>query len=281
MATTVRLHPLRTGEMLVPPQLLERVPGPFGTPRALGVGVPKTQRVWIPVPAFLIEHPAEGPLLVDSGLPALAATDFRGATNATMDRLYEIRMDPADGLAAQVSARGVDPASIELVVMTHLHADHAAGLPELPRATVAATATEFAAGDASPLQRMLGGYHLPHYEGRARRVLEVERAPAWGAFEHALDLFGDGSVRVLFTPGHTAGHCSVAAATDSGEVIIAGDVAYTRAAVYGAAEPGLRAKPKLLKASLAQLRRHVKAHSETVVIPGHDPEAWAALDAVY
>ena len=281
MAATVRLHPIRTGELLAPPQLLERVPGPFGTARALGIGVPKSQFLWIPVQAFLLEHPTEGPLLVDTGLPGLAATDMAGAMGKTSDRLYDLRMTPDDGLAAQVRARGVDPASIGQVVMTHLHADHASGMTEIPNATFAASAQEWKAGDAALPQRMLAGYHRAHYEGRPRRTLDFDGAQPWGAFAKTLDLFGDGSVRVLFTPGHTLGHCSVAVATERGDVLLAADLAYTRSAVYGDAEPGMRAKPKVLRESLAQLRRHVKDRPDTLVIPGHDPEAWAALEPVY
>ena len=281
MATTVRLHPIRTGEMLAPPQLLERVPGPFGTARALGVGVPTRQRIWIPVPAFLLEHPAEGPVLVDTGLPSLAATDMAAAMSNTSKRLYELRMTPDDGIAAQVRARGVDPTAIRHVVMTHLHNDHASGMVEIPDATFVASAPEWKAGDAPAPRRLLSGYHRPHYEGRPRRALDPATGTRWGAFGTTFDLFGDGSVRVLFTPGHTPGHCSVAVATERGDAILTADLAYTRSAVYGDAEPGMRANAKQLRASLAQLRRHVREHPETLVIPGHDAQAWADLDPVY
>lgn len=281
MGTTVRLHPLRTGELLVPPQLLTRMPGPFGTPKALGIGVPKAQRVWIPVPAFLLEHPAQGPVVIDTGMPAAAATDFAGALGKTAARLYEVRVRPQDGIAAQVRARGVDPVDVRQVFMTHLHFDHASGMPELPQATFAASATEWKLADGSGLKLLLGGYNRAHYAGRVRRELRFAPGTGWQGFEHTIDVFGDGSVRALFTPGHTLGHVSYAVATAAGTVLLTGDLAYTLAGVYGSSEPGLRASTKLLTASLAQLHRHVRDHPETIVIPGHDADAWEGLEAVY
>lgn len=281
MSATVRLHPIRTGELLAPPQLLERVPGPFGTPRALGIGVPKSQYLWIPVPAFLIEHPSEGPVLIDTGMPALAASDMAAALSPTAKRLHEVRMRAEDGIAEQLRARGVDPAAIATVLMTHLHFDHSAGMPEIPNATFAASAAEFKGADGSAPARLLAGYNRAHYAGRPRRVLDFAGSKAWEGFRHSLDVFGDGSVRALSTPGHTAGHVSYAVATGAGPVLIVGDLAYTRSAIFGDAEPGLRAKPKLLRDSLAQLRGHARAHGDTVVIPGHDPTVWAGLNPVY
>jgi len=281
MTVHVRLHPLRTGELLVPPQLLTRMPGPFATPKALGVGVPKSQRTWIPVPCFLLEHPSEGPLLIDTGMPAAAATDFGRALGRTAAWLYEVRMRPEDGVAAQLRARGVDATEVKQVFMTHLHLDHASGMPELPNATFAASGAEWKLADGSALQCLLGGYHRPHYEGRERRDLEFGPGSAWQGFERTIDVFGDGSLRALFTPGHTLGHVSYAVATAAGPVLLTGDLAYTLAGVYGGSEPGLRASPKLLAKSLAQLRGHVREHPETIVIPGHDADAWEGLEAVY
>jgi glyoxylase-like metal-dependent hydrolase (beta-lactamase superfamily II) len=281
MSTTVRLHPLRTGELLAPAQLLTRMPGPFATPKALGIGVPKSQRVWIPVPAFLLEHPDQGPVLIDTGMPSAAATDFAGALGRTAARLYEVRMTAQDGTAAQVRARGVDPDAIRQVFMTHLHIDHASGMPEFPGATFAASTTEWRLADRSAIPRLLNGYHRPHYEGRARRELSFADGSPWQGFERTIDVFGDGSLRAIFTPGHTVGHVSYAVATDAGTVLLTGDLAYTLAGVHGSSEPGLRASPKLLKLSLAQLHRHVREHPDTIVIPGHDPDAWAGLAAAY
>jgi glyoxylase-like metal-dependent hydrolase (beta-lactamase superfamily II) len=279
MTGDLRLHPLRAGELLVPPELLARASGPLATPRAIGFGFPRKRFVWIPVPAFLIEHPTEGPVVIDTGMPAITAQDARAGLGWIGNLLYDVRMTRADGIGAQLRARGVDPDDVRTVVMTHLHMDHAAGMRELPNAVFAADGREWKAADSRA--GFVNGYHRPHFEGAARRTLETGSAPPWEGFDHALDLLGDGSVRILSTPGHTPGHQSVSVALSGRRALITADVAYTRAAVFGDAEPGLRWNAKVLRRSLAQVRRHVAEHPDTVVIPGHDPEAWAGLDAVY
>ena len=62
-------------------------------------------------------------------------------------------------------------------------------------------------------------------------ALDFAGATAGAGFSHALDLFGDGSVRLVSTPGHSPGHVSVVLRTASGPLLLAGDAAYTRRAI--------------------------------------------------
>lgn len=260
---TVRVHPLLTGEIGVPPGLLVRRGGPFNDAHALGFTT--RERVWVPVPAFLVEHPDEGPLLIDSGMS--------GGIGPVGRFLYEVRgvRSPTDLLLE----RGVDPAAVRTVLMTHLHLDHAGGLTDLPGATVVADAREWAAADSR--KAFLAGYHRPMYAHARRRPLDVAGGEPWEGFERTLDLFGDGSVRALATPGHSAGHLSYALAIAGGHVLVLADVTYT--AALGA--PGLTADAAAAQRSLDQVRAFATTHPGAVLIPGHDPEAWAALDSVY
>lgn len=276
----MRLHPLRTGELLAPPGLLARADGRLAGLRALGIGVPRATWTWIPVPAFLVEHPARGPVLVDTGLPGLAATDTAAGVGRIGAGLYELRMQPEEGIGAQLRARGVDASAIRTVVMTHLHLDHAAGMSELANATFLADRREWAAADARTA--IVNGYHRPHFAGRARRELDLASdGVAWEGFERTLDVFEDGSLRLLWTPGHTPGHLSVALALAGRRILLTGDLAYTAATVRGETLPGLASSYPTLKRSLAQLRAHLSAHPDTLVVPGHDAETWADLEAVY
>lgn len=263
MPLTVRVHPLLTGEIRVPPGLLVRRGGPFNDAHALGFTTRK--RIWVPVPAFLVEHPTEGPILIDSGMSSGIGPVGR--------MLYTVRgvRSPPDLLLE----RGIDPASVETVLMTHLHLDHAGGLPDLPGATVAAEALEWAAADSR--KAITAGYHRPMYAHSRRRSLDVAGGEPWEGFDHTLDLFGDGSVRAVWTPGHTPGHLSFALAVEGRHVLVVADLAYTAAL----GPPGLAADMKAVTRSHEQLRAFVARHPEAVLIPGHDPETWPALDSVY
>jgi N-acyl homoserine lactone hydrolase len=277
-AMAIRLHPLHTGDILVPPGLLVRAPGPFADLKALGIGTRKRDRIWVPVPAFLIEHPEQGPVLVDTGLPDRARTSLRAALGRIADFLYDVRLGPENPVPAQLRARGIDPADVRTVVMTHLHFDHASGMPDLPNATFVVEEREWAAANART--RVLNGYHQPLWRDAAIRQVRVEGDP-WEGFAHTHDLFGDGSVRLLFTPGHTPGHCSLAVDLGERHVILIADLADTMESVRGPALPGLATDFDQLRDSLGQLRGHVAQHPDAVLIPGHDPDRWAELEPVY
>ena len=95
--------------------------------------------------------------------------------------------------------------------MTHLHVDHASGMSEFPGATFVITEAEWNAAttDSRPLLR---GYRPAHYDyAFDYRTLSYDSEPvsSYATFGRTFDLFGDGSVRLASTPGHSAGHQSV------------------------------------------------------------------------
>jgi N-acyl homoserine lactone hydrolase len=284
-AATVRLHPLLCGRSIAPPAYLLREPGRRGALRGLGIGVRK--RDWIPIPivAFLLEHPGAGPLLVDTGLHASvavkpAASFGRLATLAFRD----LQMDAGQALPAQLRERGIDPARVATVVMTHMHVDHASGISEFPYATFVVSRAEW---DAATTQGRLHGYVTRQFDHAFDyRLVDFDAAsddgPAsFSGFARSFDLFGDGSVRAVYTPGHTLGHMSVVARTAGGEVLLAGDAIYVRRNLDDSHLPHRTEDDHLYRRSLREIRQYVQETPDAVVIPGHDWEAWQELEAVY
>ena len=92
--------------------------------------------------------------------------------------------------------------------MTHLHNDHASGAIQFPDATFVVDAAEWRAACKGGFAE---GYRHAHFDQPFDwRTVDYDggrrRTPASSA---SLDLFGDGSVRLLSTPGHTRGHQSI------------------------------------------------------------------------
>jgi len=85
----------------------------------------------------------------------------------------------------------------------------------------------------------------------------------------------------VFTPGHTMGHMSVVLRTGSGEVLLAGDAIFMHRTLEDDHLPGLVADEHLFRRSLREIRQYKKETPDALVIPGHDWEAWQALDASY
>ncbi|MEA2720632.1 MAG: N-acyl homoserine lactone hydrolase, partial [Candidatus Eremiobacteraeota bacterium] len=114
----VTVHPLVTADMLAPPRFFERPDGPLWLLRGLGLGTPDDKRHVLPIPAFLIEHPTAGLILVDTGLHADVARDPASNLGRAVATMNKIRMHPEQAVPAQLRARGIDPADIAFVVMT-------------------------------------------------------------------------------------------------------------------------------------------------------------------
>ena len=282
---TLRLQPLLSAVMRGPRAWFERADGPAAALKALGLGTPAQEMIDVPIVAFLLEHPSAGLVLVDTGFHSSIAegrSHARSHNLGAVGRLMArgMRMDPGQAVAAQLRARGVDPADVGLIVMTHLHFDHASALCDFPAATVLVSRPEWEAAHAR--YPFLHGYVPAQLDPRPRyRTFEFAPVSAVGRFERALDLFGDGSLTLVFTPGHTLGHVSLIVRLSDRPALLTGDAAYTLATIRHGARPWRSEDPHAFERSIGQLAAWDREHPDALVIPGHDMEAWEDLDERY
>ena len=104
---------------------------------------------------------------------------------------------------------------------------------------------------------------------------------SFSGFARSFDVFGDGSVRLVSTPGHTPGHQSVVLRCGRGEVLVVGDAAYTEAELRGEARPILVRDGHLHRRSLREIAEYRRQTPDALLIPGHDPAFWPTLDPEY
>ncbi len=279
---TVRLEPLLCARMLGPPAYLHREEGRLGKLKALGMRVPREEWVEVPVVAFLVEHPGGGPILVDTGFHPAVAVDGKQGVGALGSLVFkDLEMSPDQAVAAQLRERKIDPASVRTVVMTHLHADHASGIAEFPAATFLVSAEEWEAGARG---RQLDGYirrQFDHAFDYRTVDFEAGGVGSFATFGRSVDLFGDGSVRIVYTPGHTAGHCSVVLRLKGREALLSGDAAYTMRTIRESHLPFPMADEHRFKRSLREIQLYIEGAPDALVIPGHDMDAWRRLEAAY
>jgi glyoxylase-like metal-dependent hydrolase (beta-lactamase superfamily II) len=170
-----------------------------------------------------------------------------------------------------------------LVVMTHLHVDHASGISEFPSSTFVISSAEWRAATTGS-RPLLRGYRPQHYDfAFDYRLVDFggPRVDSYASFGRAFDLFGDGSVRLAFTPGHTLGHMCVLARLRDRDFVIAGDAVYTVRQLEGGPAPPRPHDPHLWRRSLQELQLFHRTYPQAVIVAGHDPEQWSALDAKY
>jgi glyoxylase-like metal-dependent hydrolase (beta-lactamase superfamily II) len=229
-----------------------------------------------------VEHPGAGPLLIDTGFHASVAVSPRsnlGRLTSTLYRGIDMRQEQA--VTAQLRARGIQPSDVAVVIMTHLHPDHASAIVDYPDSTFLVSEAEWEAAADGGFRE---GYEKSQFDhGFDYRLLDFdsEQSNSFSGFARSLDVFGDGSVRVLFTPGHTLGHMSVALRTVKGEVLVAGDAIFMHRTLDEDHLPLLTADEHLFRRSLREIRQYRKETPDALIIPGHDWEAWQKLDASY
>jgi N-acyl homoserine lactone hydrolase len=234
-----------------------------------------------PVPAYLARHPSAGNILIDAGLHPSVARDPRDNLGRFSGRHYKV--EGGEDVVSQLRKRGLEASDIDVVVLTHLHEDHASAIEVFPEAQFVLSATEWEEATTGRLP-LLRGYHPSHYDFAfeyATVDFDGDSVESYGPFGRTFDLFGDGSVRLAYTPGHSAGHTSVILRLPRRDFVVVGDAAYDWKQFNGEAEPTMMADEHNWKRSLRELQAYRRTYPYALMVPGHDPEFWAKLEPRY
>lgn len=200
--------------------------------------------------AYLVRRP-EGVLLFDTGI---------GAVDPETEAHYRPQRRP---LPDALAAAGVRPSDVSLIVNCHLHFDHSGGNPLFPGVPIVTQAAELelARGDGHTMPELVD------FPGATYQEVDGE-AEIWPG------------IRVIPTPGHTAGHQSLVVEQAGGVTILAGqayhfgtDFAMDELA-YRAARDGLAAP---LPAHQPWLGRLLDFQPRRVLF-AHDGSVWHAND---
>ena len=233
------------------------------SPRAQGLD-------WVPCPAFLITHPTRR---ADPGRHEPPPVDRRASrartSAASPARVARPRIEPGKDLPSQLRERGVEPRSIRArghdpparrprlgdlgVPVLHLRAQR--GRVGGGDDRLAAAAARLPAGSTTTTSF---DYRLVDFDGR--------RVDSYATFARTFDLFGDGSIRLAFTPGHTLGHMSVIAHLRDRDFVIAGDAVYTCASSRAAPAQPRPVDPHQWRRSLQELQLFHRQYPQAVIV---------------
>jgi glyoxylase-like metal-dependent hydrolase (beta-lactamase superfamily II) len=281
---TVSVEPFVAGHVTWPRTMMERPGGRFEALKLARDVLTGAHAAKVPCPAFLIRHPSAGAILVDTGLHPSIATDGKENFGGLGTRFGHPEVAAGEDVPARLRERGLDPGEIPIVVMTHLHLDHSSAISEFPNSTFVLSETEWVAA-ATGSQPFLNGYRRSHFDYAFEyRTIDFGRGEisSYATFGRTFDLFGDGSIHLAYTPGHSAGHMSVIARLRERDFLIGGDVTYTQAQIDG--EAPLAPRPfdaHNHRRSLQEMKLFRREFPNAIVTPGHDAEFFAKLDARY
>ena len=212
----------------------------------------------LPTPCYLIRHGKDW-LLWDTGLSDKLA--------AQPKEIFGGRFSVKKTLAAQLAALGLKPGDVRYVGISHLHFDHTGNLGMFPRSTFLVAAEELAAARA----------RKPPFGVDPASIAPLEKARV-ETFDLDHDVFGDGTVMMLKTPGHTAGHRSLLVKLQkSGMLLITGDLYHTRRNYEQGLVPRINQRADTL-ASMDRFAK-IKVATKARVVIQHAPEDFAAMPA--
>lgn len=174
---------------------------------------------------YLIRH-AKGWMLWDTG--------FSDSVAAMPDGLVAaggaLRAKLPKTLVSQLAEVGVKTTEISYIAFSHFHPDHSGNANLFPNATLYIQETEYEA-IFGPTPQKFGFVPATYDKLRANPVVKLK-----GDY----DVFGDGSVMILSTPGHTPGHQSLLVRLQrTGVVILSGDLTHFQANWDARRVPGM------------------------------------------
>jgi N-acyl homoserine lactone hydrolase len=158
--------------------------------------------------AYLIVHP-KGTLMFDAG--AVPDSHFKADGAPVSEGI----MSASRPLKPQLAAAGYSPADVTYLALSHYHSDHTANANDFASATWIVQKAE---RDFMMSDKPQGIIQPDHYSALRKAMTKVLN-------NEDLDVFGDGTVVLLSTPGHTPGHQVLfVKLAKRGPVLLAGDL---------------------------------------------------------
>ncbi|HET7366577.1 MAG TPA: N-acyl homoserine lactonase family protein [Burkholderiales bacterium] len=177
---------------------------------------------------------------------------------------------PKVSLTDQLSQLKIVPDQVKYVGISHFHADHTSQLPSLPNATLLIGKGDWNGITANPPMAGANAAAFTHWisGGGKAEPLSADK-----------DVFGDGSVVVLRTPGHTPGHSSLLVRLkEKGPVILSGDAAHFHENYDSNGVPAFNYDRAETIASLDRIKQ-IAGNLKATVIIQHDPRDIGKLPA--
>jgi len=247
--------------------------GGVSVPASYGAAGSPTAATWeVTSAALLIRHP-KGDLVLDTGISPTAQEDATslGAWKRFVFNQTAGRNQPRRSLKESLAALGVTKPIAFL--LSHAHADHVGGATSMPEVPVWLAAEELALVTAANGVVLPG--HAKSLEGRM--VPLAFAATPYANYDESFDVFGDGSVVVVPTFGHTPG--SVATfinVSASKRLVHVGDLINLEESVtrdVGKSWLMRKLTDEDEAATNVQVEKLVQLHAadpELVVLPAHD-----------
>ena len=169
----------------------------------------------VPILAHCVRHHTEGDILIDTGLDASYINDQHGGLIGSA--VDEFGLEENENIVYHIEKHNI---KLRKVFISHLHADHAAGVRELPKNIPYIIAK----GEYNEYQPLIHGDFLEGLEELYEiDFTNAQNIPPMGP---SVDLLGDGSLWAIRIPGHTPNHISFLINSLNGPILLTMDAAF-------------------------------------------------------
>lgn len=262
---TVKIHVLHCGQVQVDigTPFKQKTLNPFAY---AGIFRNKKHQVVIPVSAYLIEHP-KGLVLIDTGWH----TDVRKGKKAFIKQngrlIYKASkpiLPEGQAINEQLDLLGFRPEDIDYVVITHLDIDHSDGLELVKNGKNILVSNEEWKSTNKPNLR----YNSKWWKAVDINPFHFQDSDV-GPQKRSYDLFGDGTLLLISTLGHSEGLSSVLVQNNGKSVLLCSDVGYAKKSWEEMILPGMTTNKQEALASLNWVQQ-MSENSDCTVIANHD-----------
>ncbi len=264
MSEKIKVHVFHCGEVGVDPAV------PFRdvskNPIAYtGLFRSKKLRIWLPVSAYLIEHP-KGLILIDTGW----SSDVREKPIKHMTfRLYGASkpvLPKGQAVNEQLLKLGIKTKELDYVFISHMDADHVSGLNLVKDAKRILVSEE----EFNSVMKGNIRYSKNFFKGINIKTFKMEDSQ-YGPFKKAFDVFDDGTVLMIDAKGHSAGNVITMIRNDEKFILLTADCGYSKDSWEKMRLPGPVYDKENMLTSLKWVNTMAKKKNCLGVLANHDP----------
>ena len=258
----IKVHIFHTGMVRVDRAVPYKEHNPFAV---TGFFRGNDKKVDLPVSCYLIEHP-QGNILIDSGWHSKYASEKPHRFFGLLDKVSTPIIKSEESIDRRLANMGMKPTDIDYVFLSHLDFDHTSGLSLLHGAKNFQAAAE----EIDDANRYFFRYVKENWASVDLKPFHYITT-GLGPVGKSYDVFGDGSVVLVNTPGHSHGLFSAVIKNNGKYVVLAGDTVYTQKSIQEKRIPGFTVSTDLAKKSLEWICKCAADDDCLLVAANHDP----------
>lgn len=225
----------------------------------------REKKLVLPVSAYLIVHP-KGNILIDTGWDTKYAHERPKQLMGMVDKISAPIIQEHEGIDSKLASVGLSAADLDHIFISHMDFDHTSGLRLVRTARDIRTAQE--EWDACSKFSLR---YVDTWTGICDVKTFSYQHSGIGPVGKSYDVFGDGTIQLVHTPGHSHGLFSVLIRGTDGFIVLGNDAAYLPESFSQHRIPGFTVDNSLAEKSLDWLIACKNAPDCKGVLVNHDP----------